>query len=162
MQTCYFSSKETRTFSDDKRWRADDENQSFHIRKATLLIGQVPAMLCQTLSVLRELARGRPICCTCYFPTTKSHMSWPCAPLRDETSARRNGAARGAMRKTIVFCLGKSTCRATEHPCRSFVLESLRLSIKEKVVFNKALWVCIVAVHRAGHVLRTPAATESN
>ena len=103
MQTCYFSSKETRTFSDDKRWRADDENQSFHIRKATLLIGQVPAMLCQTLSVLRELARGRPICCTCYFPITKSHMSWPCAPLRDETSARRNGAARGAMRKTIVF-----------------------------------------------------------
>ena len=96
VQTCYFSSKETRTFSDDKRWRADDENQSFHIRKATLLIGQDPAML-------RELARGRPICCTCYFPTTKSHMSWPCAPLRDETSARRNGGARGAMRKTIAF-----------------------------------------------------------
>ena len=162
MQTCYFSSKETRTFSDDKRWRADDENQSFLIRKATLLIGQVPAMLCQTLSVLRELARGRPICCTCYFPTTKSHMSWPCAPLRDETSARRNGAARGAMRKTIVFCFGKSTFRATGPPCRSFVLESLRLSSMEKVVFNKALWVCIVAVHRAGRVLRTLAVTESN
>ena len=108
MQTCYFSRKETRTFSDDKRWRADDENQSFPIGEATLLIGQVPAMLCQTLSVLRELARGRPICCTCYFPTTKSHMSWPCAPLRDETSARRNGAARGAMRKTIVFYSGKA------------------------------------------------------
>ena len=155
MQTCYFSSKETRTFSDDKRWRADDENQSFHIRKATLLIGHVPAMLCQTLSVLRELARGRPICCTCYFPTTKSHMSWPCAPLRDETSARRNGAARGAMRKTIVFYLGKSTFCATGPPCRSFVLESLRFFIGEKAVFNKAVWVCIVAVHRAGHVLRT-------
>ena len=41
-------------------------------------------------------------------------------------------------------------------------LESLRLSIKEKVVFNKALWVCIVAVHRAGHVLRTLAVTKSN
>ena len=103
MQTCYFSSKETRTCSDDKRWRADDENQSFLIRKATLLIGHVPAMLCQTLCVLRELARGMPICCTCYFTTTKSDMSWPCAPLRDETSARRNGAARGTMRKHIVF-----------------------------------------------------------
>ena len=135
MQTCYFSGKR-RTFSDDKRWRADNENQSFHIRKATILIGQVPAKLCQTLSVLRELARGRPICCTCYFPTTKSHMSWPCAPLRDETSSQRNGAARGAMRKIIVFCLGKSTFRATGPPCRSLVLESLRLSIKEKVVFN--------------------------
>ena len=136
MQTCYFSSKETRTFSDDKRWRADDENQSFPIRKATLLIGQVPAMLCQTLSVLRELARGRPICCTCYFPTTKSHMSWPCAPLRHENSARRNGAARGAMCKTIVFELGKSTFRATGPPCRSFVLESLRLSIWENGCFK--------------------------
>ena len=160
MQTCHFFSKETRTCSDDGRWRADGENQSFHIRKATLLIGQVPAVLCQTLRGLRELAPGRPIFCTCDFPTTTKHISWPCAPLRDETSARRNGAARGAMRKTIVFQLGKHTFRATGPPCRSFVLESLRNSSREKLVFNNALWVCIVAVHRAGHVLRALAATE--
>ena len=140
MQTCHFSSKEALTFSDDKRWRADGENQLFPIRKATLLIWQVPAMLCQPLSGLRELARVRPICCTCYFPATTNHISWPCAPLRDETSARRNGAARGSLRKTIVFELGKSTFRATGPPCRSVVLESLRLSISEKVVFNQALW----------------------
>ena len=162
MHTCHFFSNETRTFSDDERWRADGENQRFPVRKATLLIGHVPAVLCQTLSGLRELAPGRAICCTCDFPTTTKHISWPCAPLRDETSARRNGAARGAMCKTIVFELGKSTFRATGPPCRSFVLESLRFSTSEKLVCNNALWVCIVAVHRAGHVLRTPAATESN
>ena len=98
-----FPAKGALTFSDDKRWRADGGNLSFPTRKATVLIGQFPAMLCQTLSWLRELARGRPICCTCYFPATTKHISWPCAPLRDETSARRNGAARGAMRKTIAF-----------------------------------------------------------
>ena len=149
MQTCHFSSKEALTLSDGKRWRADGENQSFPTRKATVLIGQVPAMLCQPLSWLRELARGRPICCTCYFPATTNHISWPCAPLRDETSARRNGAARGATRKTIVSQSGKHTFRATGPPYRGFVLESLRLSISENVVFNEALWVCIVAVHRA-------------
>ena len=162
MQTCHFSSKEALTCRDDKRWRADGGNHLFLIRKAQLLFGQVPAMLRQTLSGLRELVRGKPICCTCYFPTTKSHMSWPCAPLRDETSARRNGAALGAMCKTIVFHLRKHTFRATGPPYRGFVLESLRFSSRGKVVSNKALWVCIVAVHRAGHVLRTLAATESN
>ena len=40
--------------------------------------------------------------------------------------------------------------------------ERLRVFVEEKVVFNKALWVCIVAVHRAGRVLRTLAVTESN
>ena len=162
MQTCYFSSKETRTFSDDKRWRADGENQSFQNRKAILLIGHVPTILCQTFSVLRELACGRPICCTCYFPTTKNHMSWPCALLRDETSARRNGAARGAMRKTIVSQTRKHTFRATGPAYRGFVLESLRFLNRENVVFNQALWVSFVAVHRAGHVLRTLAVAESN
>ena len=162
MQTCHFSSKETRTASNDERWRADGGNHSFPIRKATLLIGQGPAVLCQTLSGLRELAPGRAICCTCDFPPTMEHISWPCAPLRDETSARRIGAAGGAMCKTIVFPLGKSTFRGTGLPCPSFVLESLRFSIREKLVCNNALWVCILAVHRAGHVLRTLAVTAPN
>ena len=54
MQTCHFASKETRTVSNDERWRADGGNHSFPFRKATLLIGQGPAVLCQTLSGLRE------------------------------------------------------------------------------------------------------------
>ena len=162
MQTCHFCIKETRTFSNDERWRADGGNHCFPVREATLLIGQGPAVLCQTLCGLRELAPGRASCCTCDFPPTTEHISWPCAPLRDEISARRIGAARGAMCKTIVFQLGKSTFRGAGLPCRSFVLESLRFSSREKLVFNNALWVCIVAVHRAGHVLRTPAASESN
>ena len=155
METCYFSSQETRIFSDDKRWRADDENQSFHIRKATLLIGQVPAMLCQALSGLRDLARGRPICCTCYFRTTKSNMSWPCAPLRDETSARRNGAARGAMRKTIVFCHGSPhsarqgiRAEASFWKVCAFLLGRRLFSIK---LCGFALLLCIVLATSCGH-----------
>ena len=162
MHTCHFFSREELTFCIGERWRADVQNHSFPIRKSTFSTGHVRAMPCRALRGLRKLARGKPICCTCHFPTTKNNISWPSASVHDETSARRNGAANGAMRNTTVFQLGKHTFRATGPPCRSFVLESLRFSCREKVVFNKALWVCIVAVHRAGHVLRTLAVTESN
>ena len=37
------------------------------MRKATLLIGQGPAVLCQTFSGLRELALGRPTCAHAIF-----------------------------------------------------------------------------------------------
>ena len=119
------------------------------------MIGQVPAMLCQTLSVLRELARGRPICCTCFFPTTKSHMSWPCAQLRDETSARRNGAARGAMRKTIVFLYGSPhfarqglRAEASFWKLCAFLLRRRLFSIK---LCGFALLLCIVLATSCGH-----------
>ena len=146
MRTCHFFSKEELTFCIDERWRADVQNHPFPTRKATLLIGQVPAMPRRTPRGLRALARGRPIPCTCHVPSTKNNIPCPCAPVHADTSARRSGAAKGAMGKTLVFELRKHTFRATRRPCQGSGLESRRFSIRNKHAFNNALLVCTSAV----------------
>ena len=156
MHTCHFFSREELTFCIGERWRADVQNHSFPIRKSTFSTGHVRAMPCRALRGLRKLARGKPICCTCHFPTTKNNISWPSAPVHDETSARRNGAANGAMRNTTVFQLGKHTFRATRPPCGGCVLESRRFFIENTQTFHRAVCVCVIAVsrvqRRGGHV----------
>ena len=132
-------------------------------------MGHVRAKPFRRLRGLRELARGKPICCTCRFPTIKNTISWPCAPAHVETSAPVSAPAKGAMCKMLVFQLGKHSFRATRPPCRSLVCESRRFSIRNQQAFNGASCGCVIAAycvqrwgeHVATHEGRSPGARFS-
>jgi hypothetical protein len=132
-------------------------------------MGHVRAMPFRTLRGLRELARGKPICCTCRFPTIRYTISWPCAPAHAETSAPVSAPAKGAMCRMSGSQSGKHTFRATRPPCRSFVFGSRCFSIMNQQAFNGASCGCVIAAycvqrwgeHVATHEGRSPGARFS-
>ena len=129
-------------------------------------MGHVRAMPFRTLRGLRGLARGKPICCTCSFPTIRYTISWPCAPAHVETSAPVSAPAKGAMCKMFGFQFGKHTFRATRPPCRSFVFGSRCFFIRNQQAFNGASCGCVIAAycvqrwgeHVGTHEARSPGA----
>ena len=166
MQTCHFFSKGEHAFSSAGLLCADVQNHPFPTRRTTFSMGHVRAMPFRTLRGLRELARGKPICCTCRFPAITYTISWPCAPAHAETSAPVSAPAKGAMCRMFGFQLGKLTFRATRPPCRSFVFGSRCISIRNQQAFNGASCGCVIAAycvqrwgeHVGTHEARSPGA----